>query len=668
MSTTTTTTPAVARVLERVNAKRNGQGWIAPCPAHDDRKPSLSIKTGDDGRALVHCHAGCSVDDVLAALHLEARDLFADNGNGHAARNGNGKPAAKVRKGKLHPTPERAAAAALWTVQQDRGENWTPGGTWPYHHDVIEYARVLRFNAPDMQDKTYRPIHCDGNGWRVGDPLKWWPYRGDDLAADAVPWIVEGEKTADALWSVGIPAITSAHGAKSPELTDWSGVASRTEFIIWPDRNSAGKKYAQAVAAILTKLNPAARIRIVTPPDELPDGGDAADYIEARECADPDDIRRSIEALAEAAPLWTPPAEAPTKEAEELTSAPVLVNLGDVVAQPIRWLWPNRIPIGKLTMFAGDPGLGKSFITLDLTARVTTGVGWPDMPGERFAPGGVVLLSAEDDLSDTIKPRLDAAGADCRRVTALQAVEHIDTKTGAKVRTGYTLADLPALEHAIDATPDCRAVIVDPISAYLGGTDSHVNAEVRSALTPLAELAARHSVALICVTHLRKGEGAAIYRAMGSLAFVAAARTVWAVTRDKADESGRRRLFLPVKSNISTDTHGLAYTIDGNPPSIRWEAEPVTLTADDAMSADKGKPGPDADERDAAAEWLRRALADGPRLATEVKEEAREAQGISSRTLDRAKREANVTAYRPENPGPWYWRLAEAERREHNAK
>lgn len=359
-------------------------------------------------------------------------------------------------------------------------------------------------------------------------------------------------------------------------------------------------------------------------------------------------------------PNHAPPA---AESGRSLACEPVLVCLADVQPQPVTWLWPQRVALGKLTLIAGDPGLGKSFLTMDMASRVSTGAGWPDQPGERFNPGGVVLLSAEDDLADTIRPRLDAAGADVERITALQAVEHRDPGSKAMIRAAFTLADMPALAAAITRMPGCKLVIVDPISAYMGGTDSHVNTEVRAALAPLSELAAKHGVAVVAVTHLRKGEGAAIYRAMGSLAFVAAARAAWAVSKDKDDPTGKRRLLLPVKNNIGNDTTGLAFELrsvslaSGPCAALAWEAQPVTISADDALAPPRHKPGPDADERNAAVDWLRQALADGPQLARDLEEEASEAHSISKATLRRAKDALNVDAYRPQNPGPWWWQL-----------
>lgn len=195
-------------------------------------------------------------------------------------------------------------------MAQDKGKGWTPGGAWSYRLAGEEYARVLRFDAPDGSDKVYRPIHRDGDGWRLGDPPQWYPYRVDELPQNGRVWIVEGEKAADALWSIGVAATTSAHGSQSAHKTDWSDLAG-CDVVVWPDRDDAGDHYAQAVADILAKLNPPATVRTITPPDELPEHGDAADYIDARDSTEPEAIRENVEVLADAvAPAEPEPADA----------------------------------------------------------------------------------------------------------------------------------------------------------------------------------------------------------------------------------------------------------------------------------------------------------------------------------------------------------------------
>jgi hypothetical protein len=201
--------------------------------------------------------------------------------------------------------------------------------------------------------------------------------------------------------------------------------------------------------------------------------------------------------------------------------------------------------------------------------------------------------------------------------------------------------------------------VIDPVTAYLGGVDSHKNADVRGLLAPLAAIAERHRVAIIAVTHLNKsGGGPAIYRAMGSLAFAAAARAAWAVSKDKDDP--RRRLLLPIKNNLAPDTGGLAYRIEplgvDGCPVVAWEPDPVNVSADDALAGDRDDGG-GRTERDDAAEWLADLLAHGPRPAREVERDAREA-GYSIATVRRAKAALGVVSRKPAFGGPWEWTLA----------
>ena len=227
--------------------------------------------------------------------------------------------------------------------------------------------------------------------------------------------------------------------------------------------------------------------------------------------------------------------------------SPVLMNMAKVQPEEIEWLWPGRIAIGKLTLITGDPGLGKSLVSLDIAARLTTGRGWPDASTISTDVGSVVLLSAEDNPADTIRPRLDAAGADVQRVEVLSEVRDLSIKGHVPVTKPFNLVEhTPQLAEAVEQSLDCRLVIIDPVAPYLGQTDSHKDANVRRVLQPLANLAARHHVAVVLVNHLNKrGGGPAMYRSMGSLAFPAAARAVWAISKDPDDD--RRRLMLPIE-------------------------------------------------------------------------------------------------------------------------
>ena len=310
---------------------------------------------------------------------------------------------------------------------------------------------------------------------------------------------------------------------------------------------------------------------------------------------------------------------------------PVLIRLEDVRPEAVTWLWPGRLAAGKIALLVGDPGLGKSWITLDLAARISAGRAMPD-GGAAVDAGNVVLLSAEDGLADTIRPRLDALGADVARIRHLAGL-----RAGERERA-VQLADTAAIECAIRET-DARLLVIDPIAAYVGSTDSHRDADVRGLMAPLAALAERTDVAIHGVMHLAKStQRPAIYRAVGSIAFAAAARLVLAVACDP--ERDGRRILAPIKSNLAVPPAALAYALGDN--RLVWEAEPVSDVDIDALLAG---PALDRQERREAEAWLRDLLAEGPMRSREIYAAARDA-ALAWRTLERAKHRLGVEADR----------------------
>ncbi len=311
----------------------------------------------------------------------------------------------------------------------------------------------------------------------------------------------------------------------------------------------------------------------------------------------------------------------------------------DYPAQDVEWLWPGRIPIGKVTLLVGDPGNGKSLVALDVTARVSRGGAWPvetargagssNQPPAPSSyppssPGSVLILSIEDDLRDTIRPRLDAAGADPSKVFVLPSIDDLRH-------------DLDKLRAALDAVPDCRLIVIDSINAYVGPGDSHFHTIVRRVFKPLAELAAERHLAVLAVSHFRKSEGAAIQQAAGSMGFVAASRAVWTVCRDKTQAG--RYLLLPIKNNFAADAAGLAYTIDSvdfSAPKINWQTDTITTPAAEALTPPQLPRGPEAAELNLARKWLREELATGPKSALYLFAEGVVGGGFHERTLRRA--------------------------------
>ena len=334
----------------------------------------------------------------------------------------------------------------------------------------------------------------------------------------------------------------------------------------------------------------------------------------------------------------------------------VCIRADTIKPRKIRWLWQPRFARGKYNEVIGQPGLGKSLLLVDITARVTRGLPFPDEAFDH-EPADVVLLGAEDDPEDTTVPRLITAGADLTRVHILTAVSAPD-KTG--IRPVSLDTDIAAVERLLETLPAASLLVIDPIAAYCGKADSHKGAEVRAFLVPLTTMAQRRDIAVVGITHFNKGgSGPAVTRGLGSIAWTAAARMSWAVVRDTDDP--RSRLFLPIKCNLAADISGLSYGIvdvDGV-PQIAWSDAPVTKSVDEVLSQqERGSRSPRTNE---AIEWLRELLANGRRPAKEIKDQAK-AIGHPERAVNAAKVALGITPY-AEGFGKdcvWYWSLPEA--------
>jgi hypothetical protein len=264
-------------------------------------------------------------------------------------------------------------------------------------------------------------------------------------------------------------------------------------------------------------------------------------------------------------------------------------------------------------------------------------------------------LSAEDDPADTIRPRLEAVGADLSRIHILQAVRR-PKPNGEMTLDHFSLAtDLEALQHAATSLEDVRLVLIDPISAYLGATDSHVNSKVRGLLAPLADLAQNLHFSVLTVDHLSKSNRQAIYRPNGSIAFTAAARAVWFFAKNPDDPS--QRLMLSGKMNLAPEQTGLSYQLrekDAGSVCVAWGGA-VSVSADSVLTPEDSE---DRSERLEAMDWLRSELSNGPVSVNQLQEDAR-AAGYSWRTVRRAQDALGIKPRKDGFKGGWTWQLPE---------
>jgi putative DNA primase/helicase len=362
--------------------------------------------------------------------------------------------------------------------------------------------------------------------------------------------------------------------------------------------------------------------------------------------------------------VWQPGADTGAEQdtsAEQLeqqhsdtgTSEIIACRVSDVEAKPVDWLWDGRIARGKITLIAGEPGLGKSQIAIDLHARLSTGAPWP---GGGHAPiANSMILSAEDATGDTLRPRLEAAAANLQRIWVLDAVRTKDGKRSFSLQ-----ADLDLLGRKIAEISNVAQITIDPITSYMGKIDSHRTTDVRAVLEPLAAFAEQQHIAILAVSHPPKASQAkALHSVTGSLAFVAAARMVFIVVEEP--ETGRR-LFLPIKNNLAAMPAGLGYRLtqrfvsnDILASHVEWDHEPVTVTANQALADDRAVASGDDALRE-AKDFLREALAAGPRPAKDLEKEAK-AAGIAERTLRRARKLLKIRAHKDGFREGWTWVL-----------
>ncbi len=335
----------------------------------------------------------------------------------------------------------------------------------------------------------------------------------------------------------------------------------------------------------------------------------------------------------------------------------VTLTRGDkLTPEAIRWLWPGWLALGKLALLAGAPGTGKTTTALALAATITRGGYWPD--GTQTEAGDVLIWSGEDDVADTLLPRLIAAGADRKRVFFVSNVVQ-----DGQSRPFDPATDTAELLLAASKLPTLRFILVDPVVSAVAG-DNHKSGDVRRGLQPLVDFATQVGASLVGITHFSKGTTGQdpLQRVAGSFAFAAVARLVLAAAKVKDPVTGNeRRVLARSKSNIGPDDGGFVYelvqveALPGITASKAVWGESLTGSARDLLA--EPEPEQRKNERVSEAEtFLREALAQGSTPAKTVAAEAEEA-GIPWKVVQKAADSLSVIKRKGGMNDGWYWRL-----------
>lgn len=627
-------------ISQELNGKASGDGFMACCPAHDDQNPSLSI-TEKDGKVLFHCFAGCSQQRVIEAL--KNKGVF--NMNVSKKTSGHGKPRLDLDL---------------------RASEYKKNLTTKMKNFLIIDRRlsekvICDFNLGQSNDRLSIPVKGLDNkvqdirlylppSERKGKVAKILPDVNTDGSAtlypsEIIPWlkqaaalntenldileplgnldpveraglilICEGELDALAAISIGYPAITNTCGANAWKSHFSERIADlNLPVVILMDNDSSGKKGAEERAESLSNLG--VKVSIASWPSDRLTGHDITDEL----------IKYGRESLLSI-----------IMAAESYSD---IVYMNEVIAEDVNWLFKPFIAIGKTTILEGEPGIGKSFLSLEIAARTSIGAENPLKSEEPIPSGKVLLMSAEDGLADTIKPRLEKMNSELTKIFAPKEIFTLDDK-------GFqTLDALIARERPL-------LVIIDPMTPFLDGKkDTNKASDMRPFFKNLAKLASTYSCAILITRHLAKSKDqTGVSRGLGSIDIAAAVRSILQVTADEEYKDLKR--VTHVKSNIGTKGKPFGYRLDDG--VFSWAGELSEIT-------DEGKDIPGELER--ACDFLLDALKDGPMDAVDVNKAAKDIN-ISNATLKRAKKKVRIRSKRITNSGErvlWTWSIYDSQ-------
>ena len=632
---------ALDELAASLKGRQSKDGLMCLCPAHNDKNPSLSI-TEKDGKILVFCHAGCSQDQVIDAL--KSRNLWPIKQAELKARIQESEKKVQVNLDRIADeyqsdlsqetmtllctermmSPEMIKALKIGEhlrrvtipIQNKNGIVTDIRGYLPFSKRKAGDAKIIPKKEGDASPKLFpqqvitwitkaKQLESLGNLENLGN-LGNLEYQ----AAQKSIVLCEGETDALALLSNGFMALTNTCGAGTwnDDFTDQIKELDLPVFILM-DNDLAGESGALKRADSLVEKG--VTVSIAKWPDDLPTGWDVTDELKLNGPAGIIKILNDSEVHSD------------------------IVYMDNVVAEPVDWLFKPFIAIGKTSLLEGEPGIGKSYLSLYIASLVSIGAIHPIDVESNIPKGKVLLMSAEDGLADTIKPRLEKMVTDLTQIFAPKEIFTLDE------------AGFEKLEHLISREKPIL-VIIDPLTPFLDGKkDINHSKDMRPFFKSLAKLAVKYSCAILVTRHLAKSKDfTGVSKGLGSIDIAAAVRSILQVTSDKENSNTKR--VEHIKCNIAAKGKPFGYVLENNMFKIISNLKEVETEEKDPSELER------------AVDFLKEALSDGPTDANAVEEAAKQA-AISKSTLNRAKKILKIKSKKMTDSGKvtfWKWSLA----------
>lgn len=498
---------------------KSGNGYRCRCPAHDDQRPSLMIRPADNGGTLIKCMAGCETKDVLAKVGLTMQDLMAPQSTkprksitavyNYYDANG-GKRAEKVRYDDKSFT---------WRYEDEDGKT-----VWKKPQGVcLLYNLNILANYPK------------------GKPI----------------YIVEGEKDADTLMRLKLPAVCTPDGAGPgkfrDEYTEW--FRDRTVVIIG-DNDEIGRQYTEEEACKIAPV--AASVKVLDLRDiwaDMPEHGDISDYI----AKFGDGALKNVETLADNTPVWSVREQRDHAAPEQEAVSPLKIFsakelLGKYIA-PTEFIVNALLPTG-FALLASPPKYGKSWLALDLCYSVASG---RSFLGFTTHPGQTMYMALEDTPA-----RLQS------RLKIVAQGEPIPDGLNFLTEAPELQQDLiGALDKLILQMPELKLIVIDTLQMIRGVSNGRENEYARDykEMRILKEFADRHKLCVLAIHHTRKtaDESDPFNRISGGIGIQGVVDTAMVMEREQrmADQT---RLSVTGRDIVSEE-----YTLRFDRDQCKWE-------------------------------------------------------------------------------------------------